>query len=109
MKRKKPIADFFDPYQDLIIEAEIFCHHSDSQDWFWYTYGMTIVEAITGVKDKLTELEQIRHALTHYADTLLEALEGYEEYEWCTEVKSQTKKIYHEIFALQMRLEELDK
>ena len=109
MKRKKPIADFFDPYQDLIIEAEIFCHHSDSQDWFWYTYGMTIVEAIAGTKDKLSELEQIRHALTKYTDDLLVQLEGYEEYEWCDLVKKQMRKIYHEIFALQMRLEKLDK
>ena len=109
MKKKKRLADFFDPYKDIMLESEIFCHHSDSKDWFYYSYGMTIKESITGVKDKLTELEQIRFALTHYADTLLEALEGYEEYEWRTKVKKQTQKIYHEIFALQMRLEELDK
>ena len=109
MKKKKRLADFFDPYKDLILEAEIFCHHRDAKDWFYYSYGMTIKEAIVGVKDKLTELEQIRHALTHYADTLLEALEGYEEYEWCNKVKKQTRAVHHEIFALQMRLEKLDK
>ena len=109
MKRKRNIADFFDPHQDLILETEIFCHHADSGDWFYYTYGMTIREAITGVKDKLTELEMMRGALTQYTDNVLQQLEGYEEYEWCDLVKKQTRKIYHEIFALQMRLEKLDK
>ena len=109
MRRKNKQADFFDPYKDLIIEAEIFCHHADSNDWFWYTYGMTIREAITGVTDKIAELEMIRMSLTQYTDVLLEQLEGYEEYEWCLLVKKQMRKIYHEIFALQMRIEKLDK
>ncbi len=109
MKRKNKQADFFNPHKELILEAEIFCHHADSGDWFYYTYGMTIREAITGVKDKLSELEHIRIALTQYTDVLLEQLEGYEEYEWCLLVKKQMRSIYHEIFALQMRLEELDK
>ena len=109
MKRKTRQADFFDPHQDLILETEIFCHHADSDDWFWYTYGMTIREAITDVKDKLTELEMIRGSLTKYSDNVLQQLEGYEEYEWCVLVKKQMRKLYHEIFALQMRIEKLDK
>ena len=110
MKRKKNRqADFFSQYDNLLIEAEIFCNHKDSKDWFWYTYGMTIKEALTGVKDKLTELEHIRMALTAYTDGLLEGLEGYEEYEWCDGVKRHMRQMYHELFDLQMRLENLDK
>ena len=104
MKRKKHLADFFDPHQDLILEAEIFCMHSDSKDWFYYTYGMTIREALEPAKYKAAELEQIRKAMTTYADRVLEQLEGYEEYEWCTEVKRQTKKIYHELYELEQKI-----
>lgn len=109
MKKGGRYADFFDPYKDLMLETEIFCHHRDAKDWFYFSYGMTIKEALVGVKDKLTELELMRGGLTEYADSVLQQLEGYEEYEWCDKVKKQTRKMYHEIFALQMRLENLDK
>jgi len=109
MKKKPRLADFFDPYKDLILEVEIFCHHRDAKDWFYYTYGMTIKESLRGTKDPLSELELIRMALTAYVDVVLEQLEGYEEYEWCAKVKAHMRTIYHELFALQMRLEKLDK
>jgi len=101
--------DFRTPFSDLITEANIFISHKDAKDYFFYRTEFTIKQALQGVPDQLTELEMIRMDLTRYADTLLQRLEEYEEYEMCKLVKEQMRSIYHEIFKMQMDLEKLDK
>ncbi len=101
--------DFRTPFSDLITEANIFISHKDARDYFFYRTEFTIKQALQGVPDQLTELEMIRMDLTRYADTLLQRLEEYEEYEMCKLVKEQMRSIYHEIFKMQMHLEKLDK
>jgi hypothetical protein len=101
--------DFRTPFSDLITEANIFISHKDAKDYFFYRTEFTIKQALQGVPDQLTELEMIRMDLTRYADTLLQRLEEYEEYEMCKLVKEQMRSIYHEIFKMQMHLEKLDK
>ncbi len=101
--------DFRTPFSDLITEANIFISHKDAKDYFFYRTEFTIKQALQGVPDQLTELEMIRMDLTRYADTLLQRLEEYEEYEICKLVKEQMRSIYHEIFKMQMHLEKLDK
>ena len=101
--------DFRTPYSDLMTEANVFISHKDARDYFYYRTEFTIKQALHGVPDQLTELEMIRMDLTRYADTILQRLEEYEEYEMCKLVKEQMRSIYHEIFTMQMHLEKLDK
>lgn len=102
-------SDFFSPYSDLMVESNIFVSHKDARDYFYYRTEFTIKDVIRDVPDKLSELEMIRMDLTRYADSLLQRLEGYEEYEMCKQVKEQMRSLYHEIFKMQMDLEKLDK
>ena len=102
-------SDFFSPYSDLMVESNIFVSHKSARDYFYYRTEFTIKDVIRDVPDKLSELEMIRMDLTRYADSLLQRLEGYEEYEMCKLVKEQMRSIYHEIFKMQMHLEKLDK
>ncbi len=102
-------SDFFSPYSDLMVESNIFVSHKDARDYFYYRTEFTIKDVIKDVPDKLSELEMIRMDLTRYADSLLQRLEGYEEYEMCKRVKDSMRRYYHEIFKMQMDLEKLDK
>ncbi len=99
----------FTPYTDLMTEANIFVSHQDAKDYFFYRTEFTIRQVIKDVPDPLSELEMIRMDLTMYADSLLQKLEEYEEYEWCGRVKEQMRTLYHELFKMQMHLEKLDK
>ena len=106
MRKRKTL---FIPYADLITEANIFVSHGDAKDYFFYRTEFTIKDVLKDVPDPLSELEMIRMDLTMYVDSLLQKLEEYEEYEWCGRVKEQMRKLYHELFKMQMRLEKLDK
>lgn len=99
----------FTPYTELMTEANIFVSHTDAKDYFFYRTEFTIRQVLKDVPDPLSELEMMRMDLTMYADSLLQKLEEYEEYEWCGRVKEQMRKLYHEIFKMQMNLEKLDK
>ena len=104
------LSDFFDPFHDLLTEAQIFCAHKDAKDYFYYRTEFTIKQALdSAILSQIDEVQLIKQDLTRYADTLLEKLEGFEEYEWCKRVKDQTRKLYQELFEMQMKMEKLDK
>ena len=102
-------SDFFEPYNDLMTEANIFCNHNTAKDWFYYFSNRTITDVLVHVDDRIMELEWIEEHLSVYTYELLTALEGYERYEMCKRVNEQRYKFRQELQTMWVSLNKLDK
>ena len=102
-------SDFFQPFNDLMTEAHIFCNHRTAKDWFYYYTNRTITNVLMDVEDQLAELEWIEEHMWGYVQTLTKALEGYERYEMCKRVTDQANLLGQEISNMWVSLSKLNK
>ncbi len=101
------LTDFFFDIEEAQKQAKRFINHQDFKSYVWYEYERTLAEKLSDKDDPLSELELIRFSMRVYIDDILDVLAAYEQYELCNELKEHHRKLYHECFQMQMKLETL--